>query len=103
MNVRDIGNPLGLYRVSQDWQADEVTWNEYRTNQPWQQPGAKGVEDAGTLVAEMEGRDFGAFVWVLAGKQQIRFNEAGMTMISDWISDPSSKLWHAHRQSTAKR
>lgn len=89
-NVRDIGNPHQAFRVLQDWNEDEVTWNNAQNGSSWQVAGASGAEDIGMEVGAMVGRDFGAFIWVLGGINAMPFNEDGLAMVTEWLDDPST-------------
>ncbi len=36
------GNPMAIYRLAEDWDEDQATWNERRPGVPWSVPGADG-------------------------------------------------------------
>ena len=39
----DSGSPVQLYRLTQDWSEDEVTWNQRAPGYAWSSPGAEGT------------------------------------------------------------
>ena len=43
VNCTDFGNPLRLFRLTQDWVEDEATWNQRANGVAWGSPGADGA------------------------------------------------------------
>ncbi len=42
LNCTNAGNLMALYRLAEDWDEDQATWNERRAGVPWSAPGADG-------------------------------------------------------------
>jgi len=43
VNCTNAGNPIELYRLIEDWNEGEVTWNERASDVPWTNAGADGI------------------------------------------------------------
>ncbi len=43
VNCTDFGNPLRLFRLTQDWVEDQATWNQRSNGLAWGSPGADGA------------------------------------------------------------
>ena len=83
-------NPFEVFRVLQDWNEDEVTWNEPLANQSWQTAGANGNEDRGQTLGTIEARLQGSILIVTAGANTIPLDADGVSMVQEWIDDPST-------------
>lgn len=72
-----------LYSLLKDWVETQVTFNNYRTNQAWQSPGAAGVTDRGPIVGVLDSMN-------TTGIKQIPLNAAGIALVQSWIDNPST-------------
>lgn len=89
-NFTGAGNTYDVARVLRNWTEDQVTWNEFSSNQSWQTAGAKGTEDRGPVVGQLDATTTGTFVIVPEGPNMIELNGDGMAMVQEWIDDPST-------------
>ena len=52
INCTNVGQAMGIYRLTQDWTPDQATWNERSSGQPWGAAGADGTAShAGVAVS----------------------------------------------------
>ena len=67
-----------LYQLRRDWQEAEATWNQPADGQAWSVPGAMGTADRGSTV-------LGRTVVNQTGIRTMHLNEAGVTLLQDWV------------------
>ncbi len=75
-------NTYSVYPLERDWSESSVSWNVAATGVSWQAAGAKGADDRGsTAVATQRKSSPGALT--------VGLNVAGVSMVQNWVSDPS--------------
>jgi len=71
-----------MYRMGRNWSESQATWEEYRTGNPWEIPGAYGVGDRGSTVR-------GTITSGAVGFARIQMNAAGVALVQAWVNDPA--------------
>jgi hypothetical protein len=72
-----------LFEVLRPWVESQATWNEALAGVPWQVPGARGVQDRGSVV-------LGSVAGSQVGTYSISLGAAGLATIQQWVDMPSS-------------
>jgi hypothetical protein len=85
LNVTNDTNSTGydLYELKRAWTEGGASWNQYASGSNWQTPGAEGTDDRGTTV-------LGTVAPTDTGTYALTLNSAGLAVVQNWISTPSS-------------
>jgi hypothetical protein len=69
--------------MKRNWSPAQVNWSEYANGSPWMSAGAMGGADRGST-------SLGVVTFNSTGSYSIAFNEAGLTLVQNWIDNPST-------------
>jgi hypothetical protein len=79
--VNASANTYSLYELLRGWNEGEVTWNRATASNNWATSGALGATDRGSVIGSVTGA---------TGSKTITLNSAGISMIQNWINNPTS-------------
>lgn len=69
---------VNIFPLKRGWLETQGTWTHVHSEQPWQVPGAKGVDDRGPLA--------GTPVFSQTGDAVYQFNSTGVQMVQSWFA-----------------
>ena len=76
-NVTDAGGPYSCYGLLREWSEPEVTWNQAKSGNAWEVPGALGATDRDNT----ELCTFSAS----SGTLSISLNNDGLALVQSWV------------------
>lgn len=77
------GQVYELFEVRRDWVEGEASWLQYAAGREWQEPGASGLEDRGTV-------PLARLAATSRGPLSVRLGPKAFEVVRRWISDPST-------------
>ncbi len=73
------------YPVLRAWDETQANWTQAATGQPWQMPGAAGVQDRGSAAVA-------TFVATSTGSKTFALNAAGVALVQQWLDAPTTNF-----------
>ncbi len=83
--TRGATGVFNLYAMETPWDANQASWLNAKTRLPWDAPGATGINDSGTTV-------LGTLTNPAAGQATINLNAAGVALVKNWLSGPTTNF-----------
>jgi ferric-dicitrate binding protein FerR (iron transport regulator) len=81
-----LGGPgARAFEIVRPWEEQEATWKLARSGVPWQLSGARGEQDSVQ-------KSLAAIVPASTGWSTFPFNDAGILLVQQWISNPRNNL-----------